>query len=60
MVDKTYHLEPYLVPFGAYLMPRLSIYGSKGVSIHQNDHLEGGGQLTLSLIWSKKTLFLIF
>ena len=29
MVETTYHLAPYLDPFGAYLMPQLYIYGSK-------------------------------
>ena len=33
MVEKTYHIAPYLGAFGAYLMPQWPIYGSKGVSI---------------------------
>ena len=37
MVDKTYHLAPYLDAFGAYLMPQWPIKGSKYVSIYQND-----------------------
>ena len=37
MVEKTYHIAPYLGAFGAYMMPEWPIYGSKGVSIYQND-----------------------
>ena len=41
MVEKTYHIAPYLGAFEAYLMPRGPIYGSKGVSIHKNDCWNG-------------------
>ena len=38
MVERTYHdIAPYLGAFGAYLMPQLHRYGSKGVSIYKND-----------------------
>ena len=37
MVEKTYHIAPYLGAFGAYLMHQSPIYGSKGVSINQNN-----------------------
>ena len=37
MVEKTYYIAPYLGAFGAYLMPQSPIYGSKGVSLYQND-----------------------
>ena len=37
MVEKAYHIAPYLVAFGAYLMPQGPIYGSKGFSIQKND-----------------------
>ena len=37
MVEKSYHLARYLGPFGAYLMLKGPIYGSKGVFIYQND-----------------------
>ena len=37
LVEKTYHIAPYLGAFGAYVMPQWSKYGSKGVSIYQND-----------------------
>ena len=34
VVLKTHQLTPYLDPFGAYLMPRLPIYCSKGLFIY--------------------------
>ena len=37
IVEKTYHIAPYLGAFGAYLMPQWPIYGSKSNSIYQND-----------------------
>ena len=39
MVEQTYHFAPYFGPFGAYLEPQGPKYGSKGVSIYQNDRL---------------------
>ena len=36
-VEKTYQLAPYLGAFGSYLMPQWLIYGSKCVSMYQND-----------------------
>ena len=38
MVDKTYIIAPYLGAFGVYLTPQWPTYGSKGVSIYQNDN----------------------
>ena len=37
MSQKTYHIAPYFSAFGAYLLPQWPIYGSKGVSIYQNN-----------------------
>ena len=37
MVEKTYHIAPYLVAFGAYLMLQRPINDSIGVSIHKNN-----------------------
>ena len=37
IVEKTYHIATYWGAFKAYLMPQWSLYGSKGVSIYQND-----------------------
>ena len=58
MVEKTYHIAPYLGAFEAYLIPQWPINGSKGVSIYKT--IEGcGGQLRLSSILSKSLLVLV-
>ena len=53
MVEKIYLIAPYLGAFGAFLMPQCPAYGTKGVSIYQNDRWN----LMVNsryLIWSKK------
>ena len=37
MVEKTLHIKAYFGPLITYLVPQRPRYGSKGVSIYQND-----------------------
>ena len=61
MVEKTYHIAPYLGAFRVYLMPQWPLYGYMVIRCFHvpKRSLECGGQLTLSSIWSKKTLVLV-
>ena len=52
MVEKTYHIAPYLGAFVAYLMSVTHIWFKMCFNLPKQS-LEHGGQLTLSSIWSR-------
>ena len=58
MVEKTYHIAPFLDAFGAYLMPQLPINGSKVASIYKNNRSNVGVNLHY-LLSGQKPLLLV-